>query len=147
MNEVNPYAPPRAVVSDHHLNEEIPRPRRVDVAAMLLWVDLSVWFLSALFDASGGRVLKGASPVVVVMVIAFSASLNAWLIVKVATGRNWARILWLVLSVVGMIAQIARGFPSGLVARSSWILQTLMNLAVFGILLTPSAARWFKRKA
>jgi hypothetical protein len=145
MHEVNPYAPPGAVVSDLHLNEEIPRPRRVGVAAMLLWADLSVWFLSTLFDVSAGNILKGASPVVVVIVIAFSAGLNTWLIVKVAAGRNWARILWLVLSVVGMIAQFATGFPSGLIDRSSWILQTLMNLAVFGILLTPSAARWFKR--
>lgn len=146
MNEVNPYAPPRAVVSDLHLNEEIPRPQRVYIAAMLLWADLIVWLLSTLFDVAGGHILKGASPVVAVIVVAFSAGLNAWLIVKVAAGRNWARILWLVLSVVGMIAQVATGFPSGLIARSSWILQSLMNLAVFWILLTPSASRWFKRE-
>jgi len=35
MNEVNSYAPPNAAVSDIQLNEDIPRPHLLDVAAMM----------------------------------------------------------------------------------------------------------------
>lgn len=145
MSEPNPYAPPNAVVSDINLSEEIARPRLLDVAAMLLWTSLIVWALTAVFDASAGKLLKNVSPVATVIVLAVSVGVNAGLTALVVTGRNWARILWLVLCAVGFIAQFATGFPSGFIERSTWVLQTVMNLAVFGILLTPTAARWFKR--
>jgi len=147
MNEPNPYTPPSAFVSDIQLNEDVPRPRLLDVAAMLLWADLGLWVITTFCDVSAGKLLKGQSPPTVVILLVFSTGVNAWLVAKVAAGRNWARIVWLILSGGGMIGQFVAGFPAGWFDQSSWILQTIMSVVVFVILLTPTAGRWFNRRA
>src|SRR5262245_21125810 len=98
----NPYAPPKAVVSDA---PELPRvrSRAVKIAVALLWIELALvlvgWVLAS--DITVGTLeaeYKFLTDVFMVIMVAVSV----WINIKVWQGRNWARIVALVLTVLAL---------------------------------------------
>src|ERR1700744_4542147 len=97
----NPYTPPTASVADPP-EVSIPRPRDVTLAVRLQWVSFVMGFASGLLHESWGG--QPAEWIVALISIAIYAAIIAWLIFKLSRGRNWARITYTVLSLLGYVS-------------------------------------------
>lgn len=147
--ERNPYAPPASTVADP-VEIRPDRPKEVTLAVKLLWISfflglVGIFLQPALTNAN--RVAQWG--ILIVMAIMFG--IWAWVISKIAKGRNWARITFLVVGIIGtvlnilfapMVMPIYRGQPvGGAVALVNFVLEIY---AIY-LLLTASARTWFKQ--
>jgi hypothetical protein len=100
----NPYAPPGATVAD---GDQLParmKPLAIRRAVFLMWASLAVNNLILILD---WRFQISQVPVLVVILLEVAGvALSVWLIVKITAGRNWARIVYLVLLVLGLIVLV-----------------------------------------
>ena len=143
----NPYAPPKALVTDSQVEAEaIQQPTTVRVAVWLLWVTLAVSVASSAVRFKGTTALAVLNYALGLLI--FNAVISIWLNLKIAAGRNWARIVWMVWFLLGatltaaMFLTVLKQYPWNALAR----VQGLLQIVIFVLLLTPNAARWFKRK-
>jgi threonine/homoserine efflux transporter RhtA len=71
-----------------------------------------------------------------------------WLTWKIGARRNWARVTWIVVTVMGTLVVLSspqRVTQLSLLGKANFMLQTGLQWATVALLLTPSARRWFKR--
>jgi hypothetical protein len=146
VEPVNPYAPPNAPVADLSPARLVSEcPASVLWAVRLLWAGLA---LGALFMAFkplptlSGMAALGARAIGLLVLAPWP-----WLVLKIAAGRNWARLTWIVIVSLGTLVtlispeRVIRLDPLG---RASFTIQTTLQLVVFVLLLSPRARRWFK---
>ena len=142
----NPYAPPQAVVADTpEIDDRGSKPKEAVVAVSLIWTSLA---LGAVHAAIIWGFLTSTSSVGMVLAIQiFSFLLVAWLAVKISAGRNWARITYLVLFLIGTPAfvmgelqEFARAPIPGTLGLIQFGLQVGAIVLVFG-----PGRRWFRR--
>jgi hypothetical protein len=148
----NPYLPPKAKVSDVTSDAPLIRPLAVTIALYLIGARVLMGvavFVNAVIDARGHFMLMG------LLSTAFSVAVMGTLSVFIARGRNWARIVYLVLtlfSLVSLAFTIANIYnvPAGVSMRGAlwgWWLFTLLApsalaVAVVALLFGPGRA-WF----
>lgn len=135
----NPYAPPKAVVADP-VADGAPvsaQPYAATLATHLLWSGLALGTLNL---AIVGSLATSVDSVVVL-------GLLALLTHKISHGRNWARITFLVLFLLGL-----PGIPSAtsilwqqspLVAVISLVVSGLQMGALY-LVFIGDGARWFR---
>jgi len=146
----NPYAPPNALVADIPLPLAVSgRPSSVLWAVRLLWVAVA---LGALFIAFRRLppMSSGVSPLAVRAFGFLFLALWGWLIIKIATGRNWARLTWLVITALGTLSMLvspAKLARLGPLEQASFTLQTTLQVMACVLLVSPRARRWFKHPA
>lgn len=143
----NPYAPPGAIVADPQPEAASQvRPATVSLAVRLLWIACALYVLFILFRPLTLRPGVSASLVRLISLLFFAPF--AWLNFKIAARRNWARITFVVLVIIG--ASFYSIQPERVI-RLSWLdkvnfaLQTGLQLTAVVLLLWPSARRWFKQ--
>ena len=145
--ERNPYNPPSANVADVSSEQPIERPSSVTLAVRLLWLSLVIG-IGGLFVAP--RQVPGVAGIVVVAVIGLIVfGIYAWLIAKIGAGRNWARITYTVLTVIGYLVvvftwnqQLASFKASPISAVISGV-NAAINLYVLYLLYTKTSKPWF----
>jgi hypothetical protein len=146
--ERNLYAPPAATVADPVAPRE-ERPLEVVWALRLLWASLAVGVVTVV----GPYLLEISVGLLIYLILAGGARyvISVWVILRIASGRNWARILYLVILVAGfgymalnwqVYAQLFT-FRQPL-AAASWIAKTLLDIGAACLLFMPRANRWFK---
>lgn len=98
--ERNPYQPPEAPVQDGRENSPLVRPQAVTIALFVLWfglaIDVAFW-LSRFGSMSDGSV-SGAQWFGQAIGFAFAC----FLFFMVGRGRNWARIVLLIFTILGV---------------------------------------------
>ncbi len=111
----------------------------------LLWIACA---LGAVFILFKPLALRPGAPALWVRLIALLFFVPfAWLTFKIAARRNWARITFVVLVIIGTTFYLSQ--PERMV-RLSWLdkvnftVQTGLQLTGVVLLLLPSARRWFK---
>src|SRR6185437_1928527 len=101
--ERNPYAPPVSTVADPtEIRRE--RPKEVTLAVKLLWTTLALGLAGMFLQP-----LNATAPaqwIGVIIGVGAVFGIWAWIVSKIARGRNWARILFLVLVVLGLIVTV-----------------------------------------
>jgi hypothetical protein len=145
--ERNPYAPPVSPVADP-VAARSERPKEVTLAVKLLWASFFIGIV--------GVFLRPAQQVpfiaiVIVSIVAFG--FWAWVITCIASGRNWARILFFVLIGIGLAFAVVflsatlalyRERPfNGFLAAVNYA----MEIYTLYLLLTGPAREWFKQTA
>jgi hypothetical protein len=148
MEAPSPYAPPQAAVEveDHAPLEE--RPPEVGRAVILLWVGLGISSLKGiwnLFFPPPGSL--GLLPGLLSLI--FGLLLMAWIYKSIGKGRNWARILFLVFTGIGLVAMpfTLRFMPKGFLQPGQLIvmaINTLLQAYVAYLLLTRPVREWFR---
>ncbi len=146
--ERNLYAPPAAPVADP---VEPPRERPVEVAwaVRLLWASLVAGFLVELSQS-----LPQISLGYLILFIATRSVrylISVWILLKIAAGRNWARLIFVAILVlgVGYTAYNWRVYVVGFSGRypvhaTASIAKALLDIAAACLLFMPGASRWFK---
>jgi uncharacterized membrane protein YagU involved in acid resistance len=145
----NPYAPPKAVVSDAAEPPRV-RPRAVKIAVVLLWVELCLAvvnpFLTSNLVTLGTREAdyKLFSEIFILIMIAISA----WINIKVWQGRNWARIVALVLTLLAFPTLLALPEMFREEALSATVSLAALALDVVAMILVFGPGRdWFRRRS
>ena len=118
------------------------RPAAVSRALLLLWIAIALGGLSALalFAVAHSRLLDLLAIVIVV-------SFNAFLIDKIAAGRNWARMALLVVfgaTLVQLIVTVATLLDRAPLMLLLGLLQNVLLGGALYLVFTPPGNRWFK---
>jgi hypothetical protein len=141
--ERNLYSPPSAPVSDITKPDITGvRPHQVSVAVMLLCLSLALGQLtSALLRPN----LPHNPPAVFVAV--FTVVTLAWLTYKIWAGRNWARMTFSALTILGLAVYapiLMKFFQISPIAGSINLLAGLLQLVAIYLLFTEPGRGWFK---
>ncbi|MBC8025238.1 MAG: hypothetical protein H7Y89_04555 [Steroidobacteraceae bacterium] len=96
----NPYAPPRASVAESSEDLLPDAPPPVKTAMKLLWISFVLTYIEVALDWAA---LTAETPLIFFAIgVVLMTALQIWIYLKIALGRNWARIAWLVLSAVSL---------------------------------------------
>jgi hypothetical protein len=144
----NPYTPPMAAVADL---AEAPRPMPASVRSALFVMVASLILNIVIAAISPDSSYAGSSETVRVFAIVFSLVvalvLTAWLGWKIAVGRNWARIVLLVLTCISVpmaFLEIARLVPTWPLGAGLKFVEQGMDIAVVCLLFIPGRAYFRK---
>lgn len=143
----NRYAPPVADVSDIADDARAPRPMQVVWVVRLLLATTLFSFPDFYFEAtrapSAGAMITGLA--VEALVTAFACYLYA----SIYQGKNWARIVTLVMTVLSTaIVVFSPALPNRALYEEifTW-LNTVSDILCMGLLFTSPGSRWFKNPA
>jgi|GEM_PF-6263501 len=127
-------------------NEPISKPRNVKLAIILFALVISVATLSLFSNLifSDLYAFKEKTPNYLIGFVLF-----IFLAFHINARRNWARILYIVLLVIGMIdisSHIIRLVSVNKLSALFLTIQTLLEISIAVVLLTKSSNRWFKAR-
>jgi hypothetical protein len=122
------------------------RPRSVSTAVNLLWASLVVGLLKVLMDLShlGGI----ASVAVTVVGSVIFVALFGFLYLKISVGKNWARITFLVMGVIGIVPTfsiVSTEFSRSVVLGTLSLLQLALQTYAAFLLFTQPGSSWFRK--
>ena len=115
----------------------IAKPAIVTRAIWLLCVSLGILFLGSLWLAFHNPIASQPG--------FFSLLIMAWLTHKTNQGRNWARITFLVLYLVGTLVSVPALFmaPHSIVDVGVFIIQAILQVVALIMLFGRNARPWF----
>jgi hypothetical protein len=153
----NPYAPPQAQVAEEGSAGDVPdRPDEVATAVKLLWASLSLGVLANAVDwpQQVARLPVG----ILIPVEVFGLAMGVWFIRALGRGRNWVRILFLVVMIMALLgvmasvwsvplrAQYWEAYTHSPTAGSLRGIQGILHLVALGYLFTAPARHWFRHR-
>ena len=121
------------------------KPQPVGTAVNLLWASLAVGLIKMLMDFSH----LGAPPAAFtnfVLVVTFAVL--GFLIFKISAGKNWARITFLIMFIVGMLPTlpiIFGEFSRSPVVGALSVTQIGLQAYALFIIFTQPGGRWFQK--
>jgi hypothetical protein len=145
----NPYAPPSSAVTDVDSAVPLPRPRVVQIAYVLCWVSLvaGVPSLVDTFAEGDSEITQAVFNVVFGLFYTALITFAIWVIVSIGRARNWARIVYAVLtglSLLSMFGSLSEMLARPWYAWSSALLTTAMDVVLVVLLFLPAANAWYR---
>ena len=152
--DTSPYAPPKSAVADAQVAAPTETPWQVKRAVKCLWFVFGFGMLIALWSIVGPKGMQtvgprmGPGPFFMGMMYVIIFLISYWLYSAIAKGRNWARILYLVLTVFGalyipfMIYAIMIG-TQPMLEGIGGLINNAIGFYVFYLLVTRPAREWF----
>lgn len=129
-------------------NQQSEKPRTVTVAVYLLWASIAIGAVKIPLDLPTLSAMPNPGLIwsIVVLVLVFFC----FLILKISAGRNWARITYLVLFLIGLIPAIptlTAEFGRSPILGILTIAQAIMQAYAVFLLFTNPGKTWFQKKA
>ena len=122
------------------------KPQPVVTAVNLLWVSLAVGLVKMLMDFSN---LSGmAAAAFTNFILIFTFALIAFLIFKISAGRNWARITFLVMFIIGVLPTlpiVLGEFSRSAVVGALSAAQIGLQVYALFLLFTQPGSSWFRK--
>jgi hypothetical protein len=122
------------------------KPQHVGTAVNLLWASLAVGLVKMLMDFLN---LSAAAPAAFTnFVLIFTFALIGFLIFKISAGKNWARITFLVLFIIGVLPTlpiVLGEFSRSPVVGALSVAQIGLQLYALLLLFTPPGRSWFRK--
>lgn len=125
---------------------QVNRPDKVGTAVVLLYVTLGIGVLRSIMEAS--RLSAQASVGFVMFITSAVLGLMWFFIYMIGKGRNWARITFLVLFIIGipfavlpLLQSLAANPLSGLLG----IGQTVVQVIALVFLFQKPSSEWFRQ--
>ena len=144
----NPYSPP---TSDVAKTREPPKQVIWAVWMMRLSVLIgyaSLFLVQDLTTALGDvpAETRSASVVFFFIVLALTAVVYLWLIQCVKDGRNWARIVMLLLTALGVFSMITNNGDTPAVIQAISVADTLIDVTAMVLLFRAPGSLWFSSR-
>jgi hypothetical protein len=139
----NPYEPPKSEVQDASPRRLIAeRPSAILQAIALMWVSSGLGFAGSLSEVAGSQ---GTLIFSVLVMVALAAGLS----VGIWRGRNWARILYLILVLLSLTNLVSTW---GLTERPQFevaleAVSFVADAGSFFLMFTPPGSLWFQSPA
>ena len=149
----DPFQPPKAQLEVPV--DRGPRPKQVKLAAILVAVGAVLSFLSSLAVFSGVAALPALPQPHIgdLLSAAFSLALMLFLAWKIHAGMNWARWVFTVLVVIGVVGLTVSFFVASHVMKAMpaylWVVssaQTAIQLVAVLLMFGKIASPWFRNK-
>ena len=128
------------------------RPDKVSTALTLLWITIAVGVVRSFMEFSNtleSVSAQGFGLGFVIFTTFFTLAILAFFIFMIGKGKNWARITFLVLFIIGIPFAVLPLFQSLLTNPFSGILgigQTILQIVAIVFLFQKPASDWFKAK-
>ncbi|MFZ5812167.1 MAG: hypothetical protein ACOY4F_09010 [Thermodesulfobacteriota bacterium] len=122
------------------------KPQPIVTAVNLLWASLAVGLVKMLMDFSNFSAVAPA--VLTSFVLIFTLSLIGFLIIKISAGRNWARITFLVLFIIGVLPTlpiVLGEFSRSAVVGALSVAQICLQVYALILLFTLPGSSWFRK--
>ena len=129
--------------------EKKSKPYNVSIAVTLLWIVIAVGVISSSFNFSSSLEIANASGLGLgwlIFTLYFTYLLLAFFIWKIRQGRNWARITYLVLFILG-VSMTIYSYLTSEVSTFSIILEIvgmIVQIVVLVFLFQKPSSDWFK---
>ena len=142
----NRYAPPVAVVREVADEEVRPRPMQVVWAVRLLWAtticSIPQFYMEAVRAPSTGAMVVG------LVVEGLFTAFGCYLYVCIHRGKNWARIVTLIFTVLSTVMVLFAPDVPGPSAyeRIFTVINTASDIACMYLLFAPPGSAWFRRR-
>ena len=122
------------------------KPQPVITAVNLLWASLAVGLVKMLMDFSN---LSSMAPAAFTnFILIFTFALIAFLIFKISAGRDWARITFLVMFIIGILpalpivlGELSRSAVVGVLS----VAQIGLQVYALFLLFTRPGSSWFRK--
>lgn len=125
----------------------VERPREVTRAVQCISASFAIGGIRSVFDLT--QKVSGASFFLAILILLALLGILFFFLSKIAAGRNWARILFLVLLVIGLpfampgyMVELSRNLPHGYFS----ILIAILQLIGAYLLFTKSSDPWFRTR-
>ena len=144
----SPYAPPKAAIAQIEPAEpEIPRPLVATRAVQYLWISFGIGALGQIADLFMPAADALSWELAVLFNLLFGA-IFVWILLSIAKGRNWARIVNLVLTALSVLFApvILYGVSAGQQTRldaAVYLICIVIDCYACYLLLTRPASDWF----
>lgn len=143
----SPYAPPRAEVRDLERGGlPLQKPKQIALAVTLLWLSLVLGAVASLLDL---RYVQSTAPGLAKWIIPLTVlGMLALLAVLISSGHNWARIVFLVIFLMGALPYLftlPNIFSRSLVAGSASAAQVILQAVAICLVFSRPASGWFRR--
>jgi hypothetical protein len=143
----NPYAPPKAEVEVTGQDDALAeRPRQIVWVVQLAVLNYALGLVSIAVAWDYFARLQSLTSTIISQ--AFTLVIMFWLYYKIFQGRNWARIVWLVLSLLGLAMM---PFTYRLLDAAPGVIKLQMmigfgfTLAIMWLLFFSPGKHWFRR--
>ncbi len=143
----NPYAPPSSRVEDAALSQEAAaRPKEI---VLVIQLAVGNYLLGlVMFVLYWDYFSSQQSPRAFILNQSLTLVLMLWIYYKIYVGRNWARIVLLILSGIGMVASASAAFREVLAAMPTVLkveigVGAVINLAILWLLFVSPGRHWF----
>ena len=124
-----------------------PRPARVSLALNLLWITIA---LGAFRLWRGWAELTAAAPMAIVVgTVVFVIGVLAVLLVFMGMRMNWARIVYLLLFIVGLPSGakgIVHALDADALVGAISIVQIALQIIALVLLFMPESNAWFRNR-
>lgn len=124
---------------------QVERPNEVTRAVQLIAASFAIGGVRAVFDLI--QKVSGASFFLAILILLVLLGILFFFLSKIAAGRNWARILFLVLLVVGLpfaIPAYLQEVKTNLLHGSISFIIAILQLLGTGLLFAKNSNLWFK---
>jgi len=123
------------------------KPREATLATNLLWTSLGLGLINSAFQFS---YLKTQAPVGFILVVAgLTLAVMALLVYFISQGRNWARITFLVLFLIGLIPwfpQLVDTFSRSTLSGLLTVAQVVLQVVALYLIFSKPGAGWFAKR-
>lgn len=126
------------------------KPDSVSTALILLWISIAIGVIRSVMEFSNSLGLATASGFgsgYVIFVTLFTFAFIAFFIYMIGKGKNWARITFLVLFIIGIPFSVLPAIYSLITNPVSGMLgagQTILQLIALVFLFQKPSSDWFK---
>jgi hypothetical protein len=130
------------------------RPRDIEVGIRFLYASLLLAFIACIVR-DFHKYIDLRSAVGAIGSDAFTLGFMLFFVLKISSGRNWARIAFLIVFLLGMILMVGLSLSSfglaqlraeGLLMNIFATVQTLVQGLALAFLFKPEANAWFKSR-
>jgi peptidoglycan/LPS O-acetylase OafA/YrhL len=141
----NPYAPPGAPLAEPQ-KDRPDKPAQVRRAVIILWTSLAIGIAQELLNLDSHAKEYWA---IVVLTTGGMFAINALLIHLVSRGRNWARIVLLILTIAGLPVYVLwpGEYFTDLWSLVVTCLGIVLDLTALAMLFTGKGAKWYSSRA
>ena len=127
---------------------ETDRPRQITTVIQLAAASYALGLVSLIVSWDFFSALQPASYTIANQIA--SLAFLVFIYYKIYRGRNWARIVLLVFSLLGMLMMLSRMFQdltsaAPPITRLSMLVGLVTNLAILWLLFISPGRHWFKR--
>ena len=127
--------------------KSVDKPSQIDTAVSLLWASLAIGFVKSLMDMQ--HMGSQASPAFINFILISVIAVMVLLIVFISKGKNWARITFLVLFVLGSLPSVPLllgEFTRSPVLGAFSIIQFVLQVIALYLIFTKPGSSWFKKQ-
>ena len=128
-------------------SNQAERPKKVQNAVTIFYVTLGIGIVRAVMEASANAALQGVGSFLFGTLVVFAVMV--FLIAMIGRGRNWARITFLVLFLLGLLPSILpliRSFTISPISGVLGLAQVVLQIVAMVFLFQQESSAWFKPK-